>query len=574
MAKAHHHRDGQPPKHVSPPAPRVADRVVSGQWIESIRRLPRSAWPTEIVAGVTLMAIAVPEQIATAQLAVVPPFLALLAFLCATLVFATLGSNPIMSIGADSSIAPLFASGLVALAVAGSGQYLAVVSAVAIVTGLMLAGIGIARLGWVAEFLSAPIIAGFMTGIGVTIIVRQIPHALGIPAPHGSIVYDVVHDLSNLSETNGWTLLIAMTTLAIVVVGQRINPKLPSALAALVVAILAVKLGDLSSHGVSTLGTVHVIGPTWRLTSLSWGQFGVVVTTALTITIVIVSQSAATSRDSADDLGVDVNINRDFFATGVSNVVTGFVGAIPVNASPARTDVVRLAGGRSQFVGVLAGLSVLVVGLFSSAMAYIPQAALAGVLFYVAGRLIKIKDLRRIARVNYYELGLALITTAGVILLGVEVGVGVAVVLAVFDHTRRSVRPTSIVLGRRPGSTSWEPLGQDDAKPVKHVAVVLFGAPLYFANSSLFRSEIHDALKSQPDARHLVIHAAAMTDIDFTGLDTLAKLVADVRREGMDVVIARANPEILHALASSRLPELTSMAVYATVDEAVHAIRD
>jgi MFS superfamily sulfate permease-like transporter len=553
--------------------PRIAERVVSGRMLESIRQLPRSSYRVELIAGLTLLAIAIPEQLATAQLAEVPPFLALLAFLAATLVFATIGSNPIMSIGADSSIAPLFASAVVAVAAAGHAHYLSLVSGIAVLTGLMIGVIGVARLGWVANFLSAPIVAGFMTGIGIVIIIHQLPHALGIPAPIGSPLSNLAHDLSNLTSANLWCVAIAAMTTAIVVVGEIINPKLPSALVALVVSMIVVAVGDLAAHGVTTLGEVVAIGPTWRLSGLSLNDLAIIGTTAISISIVIVSQSAATSRDSADELGVDVSINRDFFAIGVANVVTGLVGTIPVNASPARTDVVRLSMGRSQLVGLVAGGGVIVMGLFTGVMSYIPTAALAGVLFYIGGHLVRVGRLRHIARVDYYEFALAMITAIGVVTFGVEVGVAVAVIMAVFDHTRRSIRPTSIVLGRRPDSTSWEPIGEDGAVPNRHVAVVLFGASLYFANAGIFRSEIHAALHAQPEATHLVLDAAAMTDVDFTGLSAIEKLVIDVGREGMDVVMARANDRVARTLRSSDVPEVASMPLYSTVNEAVTALK-
>jgi MFS superfamily sulfate permease-like transporter len=522
----------------------------------------------------TLLAIAIPEQIATAQLAEVPAFQALLAFFIATLVFALLGSNPVMSIGVDSSIAPLFASPIVVLAAFGTARYSALVSAVAVVTGLVLVAVGTARLGWVADFLSAPIVAGFMTGIGVTIIAHQLPHALGLPSEHGSVARQLASVIAHIGDANVWCLVLAGATLAAIVVGERISPRFPTALIAIVAATLVTRAGDLVAHGVKTIGHLSVIGPSWRLSSLHWSDVGVIVTTALTVSIVVVSQSAATSRDAADDLGVDVVIDRDFFAVGVANALAGLLGAIPVNASPARTDIVRLAKGRSQLVGVVAGVGVLATIPLLGAMASIPVAALSGILFYIAWRLIRVAALRQIAKINRYEFALALVTTLGVVLIGVEVGVGIAVVLAVFDHTRRSVRPTSIVLGRRPDSTSWEPLGDDGARPAKHVAVVMFSAPLYFANASLFRSEIHAALHAQPEARHLVIDAAAITDIDFTGLQALSKLVLDVEREGMDIAVARANDSVLATLAAAPVPQVAAIRTYGTVEEAVRSMKE
>ena len=243
-----------------------------------------------------------------------------------------------------------------------------------------------------------------------------------------------------------------------------------------------------------------------------------------------------------------------------------------MNASPARTSVVRVAGGRTQLVGLVAAGGALLSAPFAPLMHDIPLAALAGILFYVASRLIKFHTLRQIARVDFLEFALAIITALAVILVGVQEGIGVAVFLAILDQNRRSARPRSVVLGRHPNSTSWEPLGGGDATPVDHVAVMLFSAPLYFANASIFRAEVHSILHQYPAARHLVLDAAALSDIDFTGLNALAAVVSDLKREGIDVVLARANDIVLHALSRAPSTELNEMRSYRTVEHAVQAV--
>jgi MFS superfamily sulfate permease-like transporter len=554
------------------PLQRIAERRPAGPLFSSLRRLPRTAYLAEILAGATLVAIAVPEQLATAQLAEVPSFLALLAFIVASVLFAMVGSNPILSVGADSTIAPLFAVALLRLAAPDSAPFLALVSATAVLTGLLVLAVGLFRLGWLADFLSQPIVAGFMTGIGLTIIVHQLPNALGVSDVSGTFVHRLATVADHLGQVNGWTVGLAVGTVLVIVIGERVNRRAPFALLAVVAATVVTAAGGLAGRGVATLGTVSVVAPSWRLSALSWADMGVVATTAATVAVVVLSQSAATSRSTADEMGVDVDINRDLVAIGLANAAAGLVGAIPVNASPARTGVVRLAGGRTQLVGLVAAALALLVIPFAPAMRDLPLAALAGVLFFVAARLLKVRLLRQIARVDRTELGLAVVTGLAVIAIGVQEGLAVAVGLAILDQTRRSARPRAVVLGRRPATTSWEPIGREGAAPVDEVTVLLFTAPLFFANAALFRSEVHAALRAYPTTRHFVVDAAAITDIDFTGLAALGEIVADLRRDGVNLVLARAGDSVLHALAHAPAESLHSLASYPTVDEAVRAI--
>ena len=495
-----------------------------------------------------------------------------MAFIAATVSFAMLGSNPILSVGADSTIAPLFAVALVKLAAPASAPYLVLVAATAIATGVIVLLVGLFKLGWLADFLSEPIVAGFMTGIGLTIMVHQLPNALGLHDVSGSIPHRLVEIGRHLSSVNGWTLALSLGTLILVVVGDRVAPKFPFALVAVIASTVIVGGGDLAARGVAVLGTVSASGPTWRLSAFHVADLATVVTTAATVALVIISQTAATSRSAADELGVDDNINRDFVAVGVANIVSGVMGTIPVNASPARTGVVRVAGGRTQVVGLVAAAGAVLVAFLTPAMKNLPLAALAGVLLYVASRLLKVSSLRQILRVDRYEFALAIVTGLAVILIGVQVGLGVAVALAILDRTRRSARPRAVVLGRVANTTSWEPVGQEGAAPVDSVTVFLFTAPLYFANAALFRTEIHATLHQFPDTKHLVVDTAAMTDVDFTGLTTLSRVVEDLSRDEINVALARANDKVTTALQKAPERNLHDLVIYGTVEEAVSAL--
>jgi SulP family sulfate permease len=549
----------------------IAQRRVTDGLTQIFVGLTRANFPSQALAGITLLAIAIPEQLATSQLAGVPAFTAMIAFITATLVFFVIGSNPIVSVGADSTIAPLFAVALLRLAPASSPEYMELVAATAVVAGLIVMAIGLLKLGWLADFLSLPIVVGFMAGIGVIIITHQLPRVLGVPSGGESFISRLQWISHQFGHVSTWSVVIALGTLVVMVVGERLNAKLPWALAGVLAATILTATASLASHGVEQLGAVSAGLPTWRLHWLSGAEWGTVCTTALTLVIVILSQSAATCRTTADDLAIADNVSRDFVGIGLANVACGLVGAFPVNASPARTTVAKMAGGRTKLVLLVAGLGALVLSPFAKFAHMIPLAALAGVLVFVGGRLIKIGEFRKILQSSRWEFSLTLLTALGVIFIGVEQGLAIAVGLAILDQTWRSARPRMVELGRRTGTTSWEPEEEEGVERVDHLLVVLFGEELFFANAGIFRREIQVLLTKFPETQHVIIDAVAIADIDFTGMTALAQVVADLAEDKISFTFSRANGAVRDRIAKSTNPAIKSIALYDSTDAAAIA---
>ena len=261
----------------------IASRVVARGISQTFLGLTRENFPSQLLAGITLLAIAIPEQLATAQLASVPAFTAMIAFIAATLVFSFVGSNPIMSVGADSTIAPLFAVALLRLAPASSAEYMELVAATAVVAGVIVMAIGLLKLGWLADFLSLPIVVGFMAGIGVIIITHQLPRVLGVPGGGDSVLQRLDALSHHLGHVSAWSVVISLGTLAVMIVGEKVNARLPWALGGVLVATVLTSLLSLSAHGVEELGSVIVGLPTWHLRWLNVHEWSVVVTTSLTL---------------------------------------------------------------------------------------------------------------------------------------------------------------------------------------------------------------------------------------------------------------------------------------------------
>ena len=267
----------------------------------SLHGYPRAWVSADLAGGLTLLAIAVPEQLATSRLAGMPPITGFYAFIAGTVLFALLGSNPQMSVGADSTIAPLFAAGVSALALTGSARYVDLVAILAAMVGLMVMLVSILRLGWIAEFLSTPIVTGFLSGVAVIIIAHQLPDLLGLPPTSGSNQHRVAYVLTHLNEVNGWSLAIGLGVLAIVVVCVRLDRRIPGALFGMVVSTGLVGALDLQAHGVAVLGQVKTGVPHFGLTGLSWSTLESLAPLAAVVTLVVVTQTAATTRAFAEN---------------------------------------------------------------------------------------------------------------------------------------------------------------------------------------------------------------------------------------------------------------------------------
>jgi high affinity sulfate transporter 1 len=550
----------------------------------AVRRLPvltslhgyQRAWAgADLAAGVTLLVIAVPEQLATSRLAGMPPVTGLYAFVAGTVAFAVFGSNPQLSVGADSTIAPLFAAGVSALAVTGSARYVDLVALLAVMVGLIVVLVSVLRLGWVAEFLSTPIVTGFLCGVAVIIIVHQLPDFLGIPASAGSNQHRIADVVSHLNEVNGPTLAIGAAVLAVMLVCSRLDRRIPGALIGMVGSTALVAALDLQAHGVAVLGTVQTGAPHVGVRGVSLSTLQSMAPLAAVVALVILTQTAATTRGFASQGGYDTDAGRDFLGVGAGSIVAGLVGSFPVDASPPRTAAVANAGGRTQ-AGALGAAAVIVVLVpFADVLRDVPLATLAAILIFIALRLFDGRTLVAIARFSLLEFGLAAITLLAVVFVGVEQGIGVAVGLAILDRIRMSARPQLHVLGRVPGTTSWaRPDFDPRATPVPGVLVAGFATPIWYANAVHFRDEVTAALAAAPrPLRVLVLDTIGMSDIDYTGTRSLSAVVRACERDGIALAMARAGGHLRDSLRRSDLAaRIGEDRFFSTVDEAVLAL--
>ena len=528
----------------------------------------------DTIAGLTLAAIAIPEQMATARLAGFAPEIGFVALMAGAIGFTIFGDSRRLSVGADSTIAPIFAGALAGLA-AGNTHYASAAGALALLVGLALTIAGALRLGFVADLLSIPVTTGFLVGIAVHIVVSQAPAILGLdPAAPGALLAQIASLAGRISSANGWTLGIGLGTLIIMVVGARISERLPAALFGLALSGLMTSALGLEAHGVATLGEVSGTAPHLSLPIVSLDDLPTLAPLAAIVALIVMVQTAATARAFADT-GAGPDVNRDFIGVGVSNLIAGLTGAFPVDASPPRTAIVAATGGVSQLAGLVCAALALAVALFAGGLiAHVPYAALGGVLLFIALRILRVRTMVDVWKRSRAEFLLILVTATAMLALPIEEGVGVGVMLSLLQGVWTTTRAQAIELRRIPGTSIWWPGEGAEGEVAPGVRVIALQAPLSFLNAYVFRGAIESFASGEDRPRLIVIEANALVEIDYTGAAVLAELVRGLRQRGVDVAVARL--ESVRAQQSfTRLGLLTVIGpdhIFHSVEEAVEAL--
>ncbi|WP_315728479.1 MULTISPECIES: SulP family inorganic anion transporter [unclassified Bradyrhizobium] len=508
--------------------------------LRSLRGWSLSALPADLVAGLTLAAIAIPEQMATSRLGGFAPEIGFFAFIAGSLGFALFGANRYLSCGADSTITPIFAGGLALLATSGTLDYFALAAALALLVGLMLACAGAFKLGGIADLLSVPVTVGFLAGIAIHIIVSQLPGVLGVPSPAGPTLERIAVLARHVTDANPFTMTIGFGVVAIVTTSEMISVRIPGALIALMAATLLVIVAHLKDKGVHVVGALSGNLPTPKIPEIAPEQWAKLVPLSFLITIVVMVQSAATSRAFPSDSDQPADIDRDFIGAAAGSLLAGLIGAFPVNASPPRTGIVAETGGRSQLSGLVAAALVLaLIGFGARLLAHVPEAALGGVLLFIALRIIRLSQILRIYRQSKGEFLLILATAAAIVVLPIEQGVALGIGLSLLHGIWSTTRAHLVRFERVPGTTIWWPAHPSiKGERSADVAVVGFQAPLSFLNATTFRAGVQHLLQNQ-QPRLLVLEASSIPEIDFTAAQALLELIKLCNRQGVSFAVAR-----------------------------------
>ncbi|MCG2628685.1 SulP family inorganic anion transporter [Bradyrhizobium sp. WYCCWR 13023] len=539
------------------------------------RSLAPYALPGDLMAGLTLAAIAIPEQMATARLGGFAPQIGFFAFMAGSLGFALLGGNRFLSCGADSTITPIFAGGLAALATTGSPEYQGLAIALALMVGAMMLAGGAFRLGGIANLLSMPVMVGFLAGISVHIIVSQLPGVLGLESPGGPTLDRIGVLASEIGRTNPITFCIGFGVLAVVFISENISAKIPGALIGLVGATLATIALGLESKGVNAVGTVPGTLPRPTFPDLAPELWVRLVPLAFVITVVVMVQTAATTRSFPSDPDKPADVDRDFLGAGAGSVLSGLFGAFPVNASPPRTGIVAETGGQSQLAGLAAAAIVLALLAFGTGLLrHVPDAALGGILLFVALRIIRVQQIVTIYRQSFSEFLLIVATAALIIVLPIQQGAFLGIVLSLLHGIWSTTRARLVEFERVPGTTIWWPAHPHiTGERVAGVAVIGLQAPLSFLNAPGFRSDVSKVLGTAAP-QLLVLEASGMVEIDFTAAQILLDVFKVCNAQGVTVALARLESvRAQDAFERFRLFEvLPKEHVFHSVDEAVHKL--
>jgi sulfate permease, SulP family len=541
------------------------------------KELPGYRTPTarrDLLAGVTVAALAIPSAMAYAELAGLPAVAGLYALLLPTVAYAFLGSSRQLIVGPEGSLSALVAAAVLALATAGSPEALELAGAMALLVAACFLIARLLRLGWLADYLSRPVLVGYIHGVAVVLIVGQLGKLTGIDVDAGDPVPQLAEMAREIGDVSAATFAVGAAALALLLTARYVTPRLPAALIVVVAAIVASTALGLDEHGVAIVGEIPPGLPDLGVPSPPWEDVVALAPAAAGLFLVSFADEVLTARSFAGRHGQHIRVDQELLAMGFANAAAGVTQGLPVGASGSRTAVNDSMGARSQIAGLLAAGAILLVLLFLTApIADLPKAVLGAVIITAAIGLIEPAVWRELANTDKVELAIAAVTAAGVIITGVLEAILFAAGLSIVDVVRRSARPHDAVLGWVDSLGRWADVARhDDAKVTPGVVVYRLDDRLFFANASYVRGRVQEALRGAPTVTTaLVLDAEAMTHIDSAGLQALEDLAGTLKDDGIALHFARAK----HAIADRLAEVVNSARSHGTVRAAVHAaVRD
>ena len=511
------------------------ERRVPG--VAALRRYHRAWLRSDVVAGVVLAAILVPQGMAYAELAGLPAVTGLYTTIACLVGYALMGASRILVLGPDSSVSPLILAAILPLGAADDPETaIALAGMLAILTGLILVGIGVAKLGFVADLLSKEVQVGYMNGLGITIIVGQLPKLCGFSTDADKFVDEVKAFVANIDQTNSTTLAVGLATLAVLLVLPRVTRKLPAILIGIVGATVVSAVLGLSAKGVDTVGPLPQGLPTPQIPWTQVSDIGPLLLAAFGIALVSLTDTIATSASFGARRGEEVRPDQEMIGLGTANLAAGFFQGFSVSTSGSRTAVAEQSGSKSQLTGLVgAGVVAILLLFLNGLLADLPQTALAAVVITAALSLMDLEALARYWRVRRTALFLSVVASLGVIFFGVLEGILIAIVLSIFLFFRRNWWPHGAVLGRAADGTWHDVTGDIEVKEEPGIVVYRWEAPLFFANAGMFHDQVRKLVRTK-QAHWVVLQCEAITDIDVTAAEMLDR--ADNELNARDVHMA------------------------------------
>ncbi|MGE0573976.1 MAG: SulP family inorganic anion transporter [Reyranella sp.] len=530
------------------------------RWVPGVKMLAQykaSYLPHDLAAGLTLGAVMVPVGLAYGEMAGLP-LAGLYGSMLPLLAYALFGSSRQIVVGPDTAMAALVAVVLVPMAPNDPARLMMLAADLGVMVGALCLIAGVLGLGFVANFLSKPVIVGFMHGLAVVIIVAQLPRVLGVKSEGQTTLDQAVNLLPRLADTNPVSLAIGAVTFALILLCRRYAPRIPGAVVALVAGGLAVVLFGLDRHGVAIVGRDPTGLPELALPPFRLADFDDLLPVALVAALLSFSDTVVTARAFAARNGYRIDANQELLGIGMSNLASGLSQGLPISASDSRTAVSEAAGGRTQVTSIVAALVVAAVMVWAAGLLhYLPSAVLGGILIASAWSLCDFAEFARLWRFRGISLAAALVTLAGVITLGVLEGILIGVVFAIVLLLRALAFPPDATLGRAPDGNWHDTAHRPDAVPVPGLLVYRFSAPLFFANCALFRDRIEALIEaSAQPITGVVIDGAAIHDVDLSGCETLGELDRELGERGIRLVFGNLRDRVKRDIGRG-LPTVT-----------------
>ena len=530
---------------------------------------------SEIIAGLILAAVGIPEVMGYAKIAGMPVITGLYTILLPIAVFAIFCSSRHLIVGADSATAAILSGTLVTIAAIGSPNYVALASTVALLCAVFLIMARAFKLGFIANFMSRTVLIGFLSGVGVQVAVSQLANMLGISGEGGlNTIPQLINVFTHLFQINIHTLILSLIVVAIIIGARRISHKIPGALITVIGTVIFSFLFNFQGIGISILGNIPSGLPNFGIPAVDISILPNLMITVVTCFIVILSQSTATARAFTIRYSESVDEDKDIFALGLANGVAGLTGTFVVNGSPTKTEIVDDAGSRTQAASLITAVAVFIVLLFlTKSMSFLPNATLACIVFVIGITMIDISHLKDIRRKVKSEYFLAIITAATVVVMGVLWGILLSIIFSIILHLSHSYRPTNSIFAKdKKGEWAFEPVKVGKSTE-EGLLIYRFNRDLYFANSDKLKEEVLKLVDaSDPPLKLFVLNTAGFSGVDYTSAEMFKDLYRELKERNVKFALTSMLPDLKDQFDHLGLTKLIGEEnIYENVHEALNA---
>jgi len=531
---------------------------------------------SDLAAGLTVGAMLVPQAMAYALLAGLPPEVGLYAATIPVIIYALFGTSRQLAVGPVAIVSLLTASALGSVVEEGTAGYLSAAALLALMVGIVHIVLGIGRLGFLVNFLSHSVLVGFTAAAAIIIGFSQAKHIFGISTERKDHFYETVGEVvSKLGDTNGTTLILGLTALVALFVMKKVIPRVPAALVVVVGSVLAVELFDLKSRGVKVVGDIPDSLPAFGLPEFDGGLIGNLVTAAFLITLVGFMESIAVAKVYARRHRYELDANKELVGLGAANVAAGVFGGYPVTGGFSRTAVNDTAGARTPLASIItAGIVLATIAFFTPLLSSLPNAALGAIIIMAVIGLIDVKEMRHIAAVKRSDLIGLTVAFVATLALGIELGIAVAVAASMLVVFARMSRPHTAVLGQVPGTTTYRNVERfPEVEVVDGIRIIRIDAALSFVNADPVKKLLIDQASQITEApRALVLDASGINDVDATGAEMLNEVLNDLDERGVALHLTDVKGPVRDVLRRAGIWSRSGTRIHASTHVAVQAI--